>query len=133
MLDRLKFWKDTPVENRVRILEREPFKVTIDEWRSDPQLCAQAAAALKSPILTQMLQTLQNSHPAFNVLSSSNPHDCTAHQKRCEGYTMALSDFELMASYIVPQKAIEPEFGEEEIPAEQLQRFRVPITQKARA
>lgn len=110
---------------QIRVVEREPFKLTVDEWRSDRGLCAQAEAALKSPIIRMMLQTLSNSHPAFQVLTDCQLSDRAVQQARSEGYTMLLSDFESLAKFKEPVKEITAEFGEEELPEDEIKKYRL--------
>lgn len=104
----------------IQIVERELGSLTLPEWRQDKSLCAQAAGVLSSPIVRQMLQVIHNSHPAFQVMVNGDTASRALQQARCEGYTMALADIESMGITAVTGETIEAEFGEEEIPADEL-------------
>jgi hypothetical protein len=130
MLESLKFWKRKPKSVQYKIIERELSKVTVEEWRSDEMRCATALAVLKSPTVIQMLQTLYNSHPAFNVLTTSNPQDRIVQQAQGEGYTMALRDFELLGSFVKQVELPEADFNGEDFTEEQLKPFRINRSQK---
>lgn len=132
MWPNLNFFKRPKPVVQYRVIEREPFKLTTEEWRSDPALCAGAKGVLQSPLVTQMLQTLRNSHPAFFVLTDSSLNDRMVHQARGEGYTMALRDLELLGEWQKAPRNIEPEFADEEIAEEAMKPYRVPILQKPR-
>jgi hypothetical protein len=130
--DIFKLFKRGPQPVRLNIIAREPFQVTIEEWRSDPMKCASAKSVLQSPTVIQMMQTLQNSHPAFQVMTVADPQMRIVHQSRGEGYTMCLRDFELLAEFVKPVEAPSAEFEPEEIDRELTNAFRVPITQKTK-
>jgi hypothetical protein len=115
----------------IQIVERELGSLTLNDWRQDKSLCAQAAGVLSSPIVRQMLQVIHNSHPAFQVMVNGDTASRALQQARCEGYTMALADIESMGINAIAGEAVEAEFGEEEIPAEELAPFKA--TGKARA
>jgi hypothetical protein len=118
-------WLKKPaVTEKVRIIDREPWEITIEEWRANPHLCGQAETVLKSPLVIQMLRTLQNSHPSFNVLTNTNPNDRVVQQCRGEGYTMALQDFQLLAKHIKPDAVLTPTFENEDIDPKELDEFK---------
>lgn len=86
---------------------------------------------MSSPIVRQMLQVIHNSHPAFQFMVNGDTASRALQQARCEGYTMALADIESMGITAIGGEAVEAEFDEEEIPAEELAPFKA--TGKARA
>lgn len=130
MWDKLNFLKRKPAQPRIRVIEVEAGKLTIDLWRLDAVLCGQAKGALESPLLRRMVQTLNNSHPAFNVFSDVPLNDRIVHQARCEGYTMALRDLELLGEHQRRIEVAEPSFEDEEIGDAAKARFRVPVRQR---
>ena len=94
--------------------------MTLDDWRQDKVLCTQAGAVLASPIVRQMLQVLHNSHPAFQVMVRGDTNERAMQQARCEGYTMALADFESMGQQNIVNQPLEAGFGQEEIREEEI-------------
>jgi len=121
MFESLKFWKDSPPKTQIRIIEREPFRLTVADWRQDEGLVGVASSVLKSPSLIQMMQVLRNSHPALEVMDvNASPNDRMVQQARCEGYTQALKDFESLGISLMSGGLPEPDFAEEELPTERV-------------
>jgi hypothetical protein len=99
---------------RFRIIERELASLTLSDWQQDAALCSQSRNVLSSPLVRQMLSVLHNSHPAFHVITGDYAARAL-HQARCEGYTMALADFESMGRHTPPSQPIPAEFTDEHI------------------
>lgn len=116
MFDFLKKSKPTPSPRRViKIVETELGSLTLAEWIADKGLTAQAHGALTSPLLRRMLQVLHNSHPAFQVMTAGDTNARALQQARCEGYTMALADFESMGTHIPNPELLEADFSAEDV------------------
>ena len=107
-----------PPRTRWQIIERELDSLTLSEWRQDAVLCTQSQNVLSSPIVRQMLAVVHNSHPAFQVMNG-DMQARALQQARCEGYTMALADFESMAVHAAPQQIVPAEFNVEEVSDEE--------------
>jgi hypothetical protein len=97
---------------RIQIVERELASLTLSDWQQDAALCAQSRNVLSSPIVRQMLGVLYNSHPAFQVITGDFQARALQ-QARCEGYTLALADFESMGHFIQPFNPVIAEFRDE--------------------
>lgn len=113
MFDFLRKLWSKPVA-KVRILPRDPFRVTLREWRSNPELCKAAHTALANPIIRQMLDCLRTNHIGMWVIPDDTPLEVRAiRAAKCEGYGMTLNDLEAMASYAKPAEQIEATFDDD--------------------
>jgi hypothetical protein len=121
----LKKSKSVPPAPRqvIRVIERELGSLTLADWRQDARLCVQARGVLSSPIVRQMLAVLHNSHPAFQVMISGDTNERALQQARCEGYTLALADFEAMGMSQPTNAPLEADFSEEHIPESELKDY----------
>lgn len=108
------FFKKDKTRYQVTLIEREPFKLTLTEWRSNPDMAAQAAKVLANPTMKFMLQVLYNSSPAWETLLAPTMEDRAAQQARIEGYAQALANIEAMAVYERPMEHLEQTFEKEE-------------------
>jgi len=106
-------------EVQIVVIQRDPFRLSIDEWRSSRDLCKQAAMALSDPVVRQMVDCLRTSHLA--LYSGPGQSSAEARAERCsmaDGYGIALNNLEALAHYVPPQKPLEETFeppGREEI------------------
>ena len=117
------FSKPKAAKPVVRIIDRDISLATVTDWRSNEGYCNEAAKLLAHPVLARMLQVLNNTHPAFTVLTLGNIEDRAVQQAKCEGYTMCLEDLKSMAVFIRPFESVESTFKEEEISARQMQEY----------
>jgi hypothetical protein len=108
----------------IRVVERELGSLTLAQWQQDSALCSQSRNVLSSPIVRQMIQVLHNSHPAFQVMVSGDTNLRAMQQARCEGYTMALADFESMGQLALTNEPLEADFGAEEISDKDIEPFK---------
>jgi len=111
-----KFWeKPAPVERQIEVVRRDSTTLTLDEWRSDPKVCAAAAKVLADPTVRMMLDVLRNNHLGMMVLpmgSSLEVRACV--QSLSEGYSMCLNNLEAMAIHKPVGKDLQPTFEPEE-------------------
>jgi len=99
---------------QIRIVQRDPFRVTVEEWRGSEELCMAAHKALNDPNVRRMLDTLRNSHLGMYDM----PADFSSEQRSIksaviEGFGIALNTFESLAVHKKPQEPIEATFGAE--------------------
>lgn len=106
--------KPKPKSTRVEIIRRDPLRLTIDEWRSDQNLCHEAERALASPVVRQMVDACRASSLANWAVPIDMPIDQRGiHQAKCEGYVMALNDFEDLAKFNKPPDQLVETFAPE--------------------
>src|SRR5678815_2579098 len=99
------------IEYTYQVVQRDPCRLRLHEWRSSPDLAIQARKLLSDPIMRTMLDVVDTEHPANMVLSDSTTIENRAvWQSRCEGYTMALANFESMGIYQKPKQELEATF-----------------------
>lgn len=87
------------VKTKVALINREPVKLTLDEWRADEMMSGAASKVLNDATMKLMLQVLYNSSPAWEVLTLATPDDRIAQQCKIEGYTMALANLEALGKH----------------------------------
>jgi len=93
------------------VIKRDPFRLTIDEWRSSPELCKQAAMALGNPVVRQMVDCLRTSHLAFYSTSGHSTAEERAERfSMAEGYGIALNNLEALAHYEPLKQPLEETF-----------------------
>lgn len=102
-----------PEKVQVRIITRDPMRLTIFEWRADPAMCRAAREALSNQVIRQMLDVLRTSHPVNYVLAAANQEARAYHQAQCEGYTLALNDLESLSKHEAPRGELEAGFEKE--------------------
>lgn len=112
-------WLATPMV-RVVILQRDPLRVNMMEWRADKALCQKAEAALSNPVVRQMLDVLRATH----IGQWAFPHDAGMEKRslfaaKCEGYSECLNNFEALAIHQKPVESLEMTYGVPEIEEEQ--------------
>ena len=100
---------------QLQIVRKSSHALSLHEWRSEKALVASAGKVWADPDFQMMIQVLQNEHPAYAVFPPDARADMRmAHQAKCEGYTMALSNLKAMRVF---EKAVEleqPTFEPEE-------------------
>jgi len=88
---------------RIRIIERESCRLTLEQWRSDPAMVAKARMISNNPDFRSMLDVLRSAHFANYHLPANADMDARAcQQARCEGYSMALCNLEALAEFEKP-------------------------------
>ena len=90
---------------KVALISREPFKLTLNEWRADETMANAAQKVLNGATVRLILQVLYNSSPAWEVLQGADIVTRAVQQARIEGYTMALANMEAMG---IHQKIADP-------------------------
>lgn len=101
---------------QVKLIERSVFKLTLEEFRSDERLVNESKKVINNPHFQLMLQVLNNSHPAWNVL----PIGCSAEtrsamQSQIEGYTLCIGNLESMGKQMTMPEPLVATFEQEEI------------------
>ncbi len=100
---------------KIEIVNRDEAKISLSEWRTDPELVKVAMRVWNNPDFRLMVACLRNETPAFLVLpDDASPTRCIAIQRRSEGYTMALANLEAMATFQSPPAEVEATFEPEE-------------------
>lgn len=112
---KLRFAKGKPQSIPVTVIQRDPLRIRISEWRTSPELVKMAAETLRQPNVRQMLDCLRNEHLGF----ISTPLDAStdvvaALQRQAEGYQQALNNFEALGSIEKPSVTVEPTFEPEQ-------------------
>jgi hypothetical protein len=96
---------------RVVVVQRDPMKLRLHEYRSNPSLVNAAAAVMGKPDFRLMLDVLSNEHPGFSVYPGDVPMEMRAiYQARGEGYTLALANLESMAKFDTLKEPLEATF-----------------------
>lgn len=75
---------------------REVSRLTLEEWRSDPELVKLASKTLAEPFVRTMLDVLRNSHIGRYGASNMSMEGRAIHQAQIEGYNTALNNFEVL-------------------------------------
>lgn len=107
---------------RVVLLNREPFKLTLSEFRSDKNMAAMAEKVLGNQNFRLMIQVLYNSSPAWEVMTAARADERIVQQARIEGYTMALANLESMSKHEPMRQPLEATWEPEEEQADIQQR-----------
>jgi hypothetical protein len=93
------------------IVPREISRMTIDEWRSNPDSVAAARKVLNDPMVRMMLDVCINSSPANEGILVSDLALRAVHQAKTEGYHGFLNNLEAMAKPVQVSPILEPEFS----------------------
>lgn len=102
---------------QVKLIERSVFKLTLEEFRADVRLVNETRKILNDPHFQLMLQVLNNSHPAWNVLPiGCNNETRSAIQSQIEGYTLCLGNLEAMGKQQNMPEPLVATFEPEETP-----------------
>ena len=108
-----------PTEKRVAFISREPFTVTLSEWRADSVLVNSAQKILADQTIRIMIQVLHNSSPAWEVMPIGSIEERAIKQAQIEGYTMALANLTALAEFEKMEGLPEPTFEPEDMPLPQ--------------
>lgn len=112
------------VERRilVQVVPRDPCRVSLLEWRTNPDLLRIATKFLRDPEFRMMLDVLDRENPAsmsFTMSARASLKDRAVQQAKCEGYVMAIANLESMGTpWEPPQAPPEATFEPEETPQE---------------
>jgi len=89
---------DPPVRTKVVIVKRDASRLTLQEWRSDPNLVRAAKKILDSSDFRIMLDIVRNENPVNQVfVGKVTMEERGIHQAYCEGYSVALNTLERLA------------------------------------
>ena len=94
----------------MKVVYREVSRLTVDEWRSDPELVRMAAKVLSEPAIRNMLDVLRNSHLARYGTPGMTMEGRAIHQAQIEGYNTALNNFEALAIELKKHVELESTF-----------------------
>ena len=94
---------------RVVIVHRDISRITLDQWRSNPDTVKMASKHTNNPEVRQMIDVLRCSAAPHNALL---PLEATMEargvwQARIEGYNAALNDFESLGVLVKTNEAVE--------------------------
>jgi hypothetical protein len=107
--------KHNPVKPGIQLVQRDPTKLRLHEFRGDDRLVSEAGKIASIPFFQTMLDVLRNEHPCRNVAPPTMTMEArAAMQCQAEGYSMCLANLEAMA--IAQQVSIdtESEFQQED-------------------
>jgi 16S rRNA A1518/A1519 N6-dimethyltransferase RsmA/KsgA/DIM1 with predicted DNA glycosylase/AP lyase activity len=106
--------KPKPEPAVIRIIERDPLRVTTAEWRGNKDLVSQARIALASKTVRQMLDCMRHNHVGKLVANPGLPAEVRSVQLGiAEGYSMALNDFEALGMFETPTEPLKADFAKE--------------------
>lgn len=109
------FKKESPPKPSFLVIDRDPVKLRLSEFRTNNALVGDAQKILLIPGLRLMLDVLRNEHPGQWVLPpGASSLDRIRAQCLAEGYTMALANFEAMGKFEQMTEMPEPTFEQEE-------------------
>ncbi len=96
---------------RIVVIHRDQSRLTIGEWRSQPEMVKKAMDMLANPDLRAMIDVLVTCSPANDVYPLDVTLDVRAViHARCEGYAMALSNLESLGIWNEPKVEISETF-----------------------
>jgi len=91
---------------KIQVVRRDPFRLTPDEWRSDPTLCSLATKTLAIPEVRMMLDTLRNAAHGW-VMNPAMPFEERAIRASVnEGYMICLTEFEKLSQPVAKPQAL---------------------------
>lgn len=109
MLQRIRQWfrpSPTPKpEVKIQVIHREVSRLTVEQWRGDPELVKLAIKVLAEPVIKNMLDVLRNSHIGRYTGTNMTMEGRAIHQAQIEGYNTALNNLEALA---VEYKQVQP-------------------------
>lgn len=86
------------VRTKVVIVKRDASRLSLAEWRADPNLVRAAKKILDSSDFRIMLDIVRNENPINQVfVGKVSMEDRGIHQAYCEGYSVALNTLERLA------------------------------------
>jgi len=92
------------------VVHREVSRLTVDEWRSNPDLVKMALRVLSNPEVRTMMDTLRNSHIGRYTGTNMTMEGRAIHQAQTEGYNTALNNLEALAIELKLHVEIESTF-----------------------
>lgn len=96
---------------RIQIVHRDPFRISMREWRQSEECCRAAQLALANPTVRQMVDILRSAHLGNWALSPDTSIEKRAiHAAKCEGYGLALNDLEALAVFDQPMETVPSTF-----------------------
>lgn len=96
---------------KVKIIERDPLRITLAEWQASPDMTQLAKLALNNKTVRQMLDVLwANQMGKWAMSMNVSLEQRAVHSALCEGYAMALNDFEALGMYRKPDQPLEATF-----------------------
>src|SRR5689334_11385532 len=108
----LSFFRPKPRQVRVEVIKRDPLRLSMDEFRSDPELLKKAQAALRDPTIRQMLDCIHLNHIGrWQFPRSMEGELRTRFADMAVGYTMAMNDFESLGVAIPVQQEVPITYG----------------------
>lgn len=104
------FFKKKPAQS-VEVIQRDPCRLTLNEWRQTPELVEQAQKALMNPTVRLMLDVLRTEHLGnYMLMGTTSLEDRAIVHAKCEGYSLALNNLESLAKSAHKEEAIEATF-----------------------
>lgn len=108
-------------QKKIEVIRREETTITLDEWRSTPDLVKIAQSVWSNPDFRLMISCLKNESPAYFVLpDDASPGRSVAIQRRCEGYNFAINNLEAMRTLRTVPEPLESTFEPEETESKEL-------------
>lgn len=101
---------------QIHVIQRDPCRLTLKEWRSVPELVLRARKYLADPNFRIMLDVLTTEDPSNLSYMRISLEERAVIQARCEGYRMAISTLEAMGRPLEVEEALESTFEPEEQP-----------------
>lgn len=100
---------------QVQVVHKSSHSLSLGEWRAEKTLVASAGKIWADPDFQMMMQVLNNEHPAYTVFNPEVRADVRmAHQAKCEGYTLAISNLKAMRVFSERVELEQPTFEPEE-------------------
>lgn len=92
---------------------REPWKLTLDEWRRQDQMVLESRALSRNLTYRAQMDVMRNVHPVHLVFPATgvSPTDRIVHQAKCEGYELALNNLEAMTKSLKASRPLEATFA----------------------
>lgn len=108
-------WFSKPVV-QIKIIQRDPLRVTMREWRSSPDMVRQSAQALANPTIRQMIDICRLNHIGQWALDPSiSLNERAIRSAMNEGYGLGLNDFEALGTIEKPVEPIHADFAPENL------------------
>ncbi len=115
MLAKLFSRKSKP-QVRLQIVQRDVFRVSMQDWRKSEECCRAAQLALANPTIRQMTDILRTAHLGNWALAPNTSIEARAiHAAKCEGYGLALNDFEALAIFDQPREEVPSTFADDNL------------------
>jgi hypothetical protein len=95
---------------RLQVVYRDCSRLTLEQWRSVPDLVKVGMKFMSDPLFRQMLDVCRNEHPIETVHIDADMYTRAIHQARIEGYMLCLNNLESMGSIVKHEEPIESTF-----------------------